>query len=330
MFPVRYYGSKLGNSIGNFGPLSYLSRHAHYGTISSMPKLVWLNGEVSPLETATTSVGDHAHLYGDGLFEGIRIYNRRIFKLDEHLARLYHGIAYLRFHMSIDQAELKEIILDTCRKADISDGYIRLNVTRGTGLGLDPKNIKQDPNVMVMVSSLALYQPDMYARGLDVVTTSYRVIPADSLDPRVKCIGRYASNILAKYEANQRGAGEGLMLNHQGQIAECTGDNIFLIENGVIRTPHVSSGILAGITRQTVIDIARESGYEVREETLTPFDCYTADEAFLTGTAAEVIGMVTLDGQKIGSGKPGPITLALTEKYHQATKSGAAFDLVHA
>ncbi len=330
MFPIRYYGSNTAPLIGFLYYFVIQMGQMQYGTMSSMPKLVWLNGEISPLETAVTSVGDHAHLYGDGLFEGIRIYNRRVFRLDEHLERLYHGIAYLRFKMSISPAQLKEIILDTCRKADIADGYIRLNVTRGTGLGLDPKNINQEPNVMVMISSLALYSPDMYGRGLDVVTTSYRVIPADSLDPRVKCIGRYASNILAKYEANQRGAGEGLMLNHQGELAECTGDNIFLIEKGVIRTPHISSGILAGITRQTVIDLARNSGYEVREETLTPFDVYTCDEAFLTGTAAEVIGMVTLDGQQIGNGKPGPITLKLTDLFHAETANGVAFDLVHA
>jgi branched-chain amino acid aminotransferase len=296
-----------------------------------MRKLVWLNGKVSPLEEAVTSVADHAHLYGDGLFEGIRIYDRRVFKLDEHLERLYHGIAYLKFQMHIPFAELKQIILDVCRQADIADGYIRLNVTRGTGLGLDPKNINQQPNVMVMISTLALYTPDSYVRGLDVVSTSLRVIPADSLDPRVKCIGRYASNILAKHEANRMGAGEGLMLNHQGQIAECTGDNIFLIAGGVINTPHPSCGILDGITRQTAISEARKAGYTVNECVLTPFDVYTADEAFLTGTAAEVIAMVTLDGQNIGDGKPGPITKHIRQLFEAQTKLGVPFDLpVHA
>lgn len=294
-----------------------------------MPKLVWLNGEIMPLETATTSVADHAHLYGDGLFEGIRIYNRKVFKLDEHLLRLYHGIAYLKFEMDLELSQLREIVLDTCRKADITDGYIRLNVTRGTGLGLDPKNIIRKPNTMVMVSSLALYPPDAYERGLDVVTTSFKVIPADCLDPRVKCLGKYASNILAKHEANQRGAGEGLMLNHQGEIAECTGDNIFLIQNGVIRTPHPSAGILKGITRDTVIELARQNGLEVHEEVLTPFDVYACDEAFLTGTAAEVIGMVTLDGHAIGDGRPGPITRKLMGLFRAHTETGVAFDLSH-
>lgn len=292
-----------------------------------MAKLVWLNGQVSPLETAVTSVADHAHLYGDGLFEGIRIYNRRIFRLDEHLRRLYHGIAFLGYDMHIPQDELRATVLDVCRQADISDGYIRLNVTRGTGLGLDPKNIDRRPNVMIMISTLALYSADLYERGLDVVTTSFRVIPADSLDPRIKCIGRYASNILAKQEANRKGAGEGLLLNHQGHVAECTGDNLFLIENGRIRTPHPSCGILAGITRQTAMDLARKAGYEVIEDFLTPFDLYAADEAFLTGTAAEVIPMVTLDGNLIGNGKPGPVTKQIMAMFREETQSGVPFDV---
>ncbi len=291
-----------------------------------MPKLVWLNGVVTPLESATTSVADHAHLYGDGLFEGIRIYNRRVFRLQEHLERLYHGIAYLKYEMSISLPELKSTLLDVCKQADIADGYIRLNVTRGTGLGLDPKNINRSPNVMIMVNSLALYPPEAYETGLHVVTTSFRVIPADSLDPRVKCIGRYASNILAKHEANSRGAGEGLMLNHQGQIAECTGDNIFLIRTGVIYTPHLSCGALGGITRQTAIDLARKEGITVVEDVLTPFDVYTCDEAFLTGTAAEVIGMVSLDGTELSGGKPGPITRKIMKLFRDETNTtGDAF-----
>ncbi len=291
-----------------------------------MPKLVWLNGVISPLERANTSVADHAHLYGDGLFEGIRIYNRKIFKLDEHLRRLYHGIAYLGFNMHMPVDDLKETILETCRQADIADGYIRLNVTRGTGLGLDPKNIEQRPNVMVMVSSLSLYPPEATEAGLDVVTSSFKVIPADALDPRVKCIGRYAGNILAKQEANRAGAGEGLMLNHQGHIAECTGDNIFLIQQGVIRTPNTASGILEGVTRDTVISLAREAGYVVDETTLTPFDVYASDEAFLTGTAAEVIPMVSLDARPIADGRPGPITKDLIRLFREHTKIGTAFD----
>ena len=290
-----------------------------------MQKMVWLNGEVTPLEDAKTSVADHSFLYGDGLFEGIRIYHHKVFKLDEHLDRLYHGIKYLNYKMTITQPELRQIILDTCKKSDMDAGYIRLNVTRGTGLGLDPKNIDQKPNVMVMINSLALYPESAYETGLDVVTTSFKTIPADALDPRLKCIGKYASNILAKQEANTRGAGEGLMLNHQGELAECTGDNIFLIQNGVIRTPDPASGILKGVTRDTVIDLARGIGIKVEECKLTPFDLYSADEAFLTGTAAEVIPMVTIDGRNIGDGQPGNITKQLIELYRKETYNGVPF-----
>jgi branched-chain amino acid aminotransferase len=290
-----------------------------------MQKLAWINGSVVPLETATVSAFDHAHLYGDGLFEGIRIYDGKIFELGGHLDRLYHGMAYLGFEMHIGRGELRQIVLDVCRQAEIRDGYIRLNVTRGTGLGLDPKNINRTPNVMVAVSSLALYPPEAYEVGLHVVTTSFRVIPAHALDPRLKCIGRYASNILAKQEANRAGAGEGLMLNDQGQIAECTGDNIFLIEDGIVRTPHQSCGILRGITRDTVIKLARKHGLTVEETFLTPFDVFTANEAFLTGTAAEIIPMVSLDGKKIGCGTPGEITRRIMGWFREATQVGDAF-----
>lgn len=291
-----------------------------------MPKTVWLNGEIMPLEEAKISVADHAHLYGDGLFEGIRIYGRKIFRLDEHLKRLFNGCNYLGFKMSMDFDALRAKVIEVAKKADISDGYIRLNVTRGTGLGLDPSHINDEPNVMIMISELSLYPKEAYDRGLDVVMTSFKVIPADALDPRIKCIGRYAANIMAKREANMAGAGEGLMLNHQGHIAEATGDNLFLVQDGVLRTPHPSCGILNGITRQTVIKMAREDGVEVREENLTIFDIFTADEAFLTGTAAEVIPMISLDQRPVGSGKPGDFTKKMIARYREVTKTGVAFD----
>jgi branched-chain amino acid aminotransferase len=290
-----------------------------------MPKLVWLNGDISPLETASTSVADHGHLYGDGLFEGIRIYGRKIFKLDEHLRRLYHGISYLGIEMSMVLDDLKGTILEVCRETDIADGYIRLNVTRGTGLGLDPKSIDRRPNVMIMVSTLGLYPESAYEVGLNVVSTSFKVISADALDPRVKCIGRYASNILAKQQANRAGAGEGLMLNQLGHVAECTGDNIFVVNGSSVRTPHASCGILKGITRDTVIDLARKDGLEVEETVLTPIDLFSADEAFLTGTAAEVIPMVSLDGTKIGCGIPGQVTVRLMSLFREHTTSGVPF-----
>lgn len=289
-----------------------------------MPKLVWLNGVTSPLESATTSVADHAHLYGDGLFEGIRIYGSRVYKLDEHLTRLYHGCRYLDFQMTLGQADLRRVVLETCTQAEITDGYVRINVTRGSGLGLDPKAVKTDPNVMVMVSTLALYPPEAYQTGLDTITCSYRVIPADSLDPRVKCIGRYPNNILAKMEANRAGAGEGIMLNHQGHVAEATGDNVFIVRDGVVFTPTANSGILQGITRDTVIQLLSAS-HRVEEAVLTRYDLLSADEAFLTGTAAEVIPMVTLDGRPIGDGKPGPVTRKAMEIYHADTVNGVPF-----
>lgn len=290
-----------------------------------MPKLVWLNGEITPLESAVTSVADHAHLYGDGLFEGIRIYHRKVFKLDEHLRRLYHGCAYLGFQMSIGFDEFRSNILEVCRQADLNEGYVRLNVTRGTGLGLDPSKIDARPNVMIMVSSLSLYGPEMFDKGLSVMSSPIRVIPADALDPRVKCIGRYASNILAKQLANRAGADEGLMLNHQGYVAEGTGNNLFLANGRVLRTPHPSTGILQGITRNTVIDLARGAGFKVVEELLTPYDLFTADEAFFCGTATEVIAMVSLDRTPIGTGKPGPVTQEIVKLFHEHTHCGVAF-----
>ncbi len=290
-----------------------------------MQKLVWLNGTISPLETATTSVADHAHLYGDGLFEGIRIYARKVFKLDEHLDRFYHGIRFLGYEMHITQADLRATILDVCRQSEIPDGYIRLNITRGTGLGLDPNMIDRRPNVMIMVSSLALYTPDAYEIGLSVITSSIRTFAPDALDPRLKCIGRYAANILAKQEANRVGAGEALMLNPQGYLAECSGDNIFLVQNQTVRTPHASCGILKGVTRDTVLALATEAGYKTEETYLTLFDALSADEAFLTGTAAEVIPMVSLDAKPIGCGTPGVITRDLISRFRAHTATGISF-----
>lgn len=293
-----------------------------------MQKLVWFNGEVTPLETATVPAADHAHLYGDGLFEGIRIYGGKVFKLDEHLERLYFGCKFLGYKMEMDLPSLRSKILEVCGMTGIEDGYIRLNVTRGTALGLDPKAVKTPPNIMIMVSTLALYTPDMYDVGLNVITTSYRVAPPSTLDQRLKCIGRYAYHILAKEEANRAGAGEGLMLNPEGFVAECTGDNIFIFKDGILKTPHPSQGLLQGITRNTVIELARKEGIEVREEIMTRYDILSADEAFLTGTAAEVIAMVTLDERPIGDGKPGSQTKRIIELFRAETKLGTPINPV--
>jgi branched-chain amino acid aminotransferase len=290
-----------------------------------MAKLVWLNGNVQDLDNAVVPAADHAHLYGDGLFEGIRFYNRKVFKLDQHLRRLYDGIRYLGFEMHMGIDELRDVVLDVCKQADLESGYIRLNVTRGTGLGLDPRNIDRKPNVMVMVSTIALYPPEAYELGLKAVSVSTRVIPPQSLDPRLKTIGRYVANIYAKLEANRQGAGEGIMLNTEGYLAEATGDNIFVIRDGVISTPHISCGILGGITRQTVIDLCRADGMEVREEYMTLYDLFAADESFLTGTAAEVIPLVMVDTKKIGCGTPGEITEKVIKMFRKETENGTAF-----
>ncbi len=289
--------------------------------------MVWLDGVMSPLEEAKVTVADHAYLYGDGLFEGIRIYQGRIFKLDEHLDRLMEGCRYLGFNVTQGRGGIRAAILETAKAAQFADGYIRVNVTRGTGLGLDPKHIKQEASVMIMVNSLSLYSRDQYQTGLQVITSSIRVIPPDSLDPRIKCIGRYAGNILAKQEANRAGAGEGLMLNHQGIIAECTGDNIFFVRDRVIYTPDPNCGILKGITRDTAMELARRDGLSVMEGFYTRYDLLSADECFLTGTAAEVIPMVALDNTPIADGKPGPLTQRIMELYAQETSTtGVSFE----
>ena len=291
-----------------------------------MPKMVWFKTGIVPLEQASVSVLDHAYLYGDGLFEGIRFYDRKLFRLDEHLARIIDGSRYLGFELGYSHAEIRQAVLDVTKAADFSDGYVRLNISRGTGLGLDPKNIDRAANLVIIASSLALYPPEAYETGLDVITSSFRMTPADSLDPRLKCSGRYTANILAKQEANRAGAGEALILNHQGYVAECSGDNIFLVRKGHITTPHPSSGLLQGITRDSVFEIARALGLEIREEFLTSYDIVSADEAFLTGTAAEVIPMVSLDGRPIADGKPGPVTAKVMEAFRTLTKDGTAFD----
>ncbi|GIV09742.1 MAG: branched chain amino acid aminotransferase [Fimbriimonadales bacterium] len=285
-----------------------------------MKQMVNWNGHITSLEEACLPVFDHAYLYGDGLFEGIRIYNRNIFKLDPHLERLYDGIRHLDIRGMIAYTNLKERILETAEASGAENAYIRVSVSRGTGIGLNPENIDQTPNVMIAITRLALYPPEMYETGLRVVTVSLRVMPSDSLDPRIKSIGRYVANIQAKTEANRRGAGEGLMLNQQGYVAEATGDNLFIVKDGVLRTPHPSCGILKGITRATVIEIAKDLGVPVVEDWLTLHDVYTADEAFLTGTAAEIIPMTELDHRPIGDGKPGVITEQIIAEFRQRVR----------
>jgi len=270
-----------------------------------------INGEFIPKENASVSLYDHGLLYGDGLFEGIRVYNNRVFKLDEHIARLYLSAKALHITLTQSVSQMRADILSTVKANAHADGYVRVTVTRGTGLGLDPRAVKTPPNVYISCEQLALYAPELYETGLKVSTVSTRLPSPDVIDPRVKCTGKYINNIMAKMEANRAGAGEGLMLTREGYVGECTGDNLFLIKNGQIYTPSASIGILQGITRDTVIALAAQMDIPVLQPLITLYDVYNCQEAFLTGTAAEVIPAVEFDGRVLGDGLAGPITRRL-------------------
>ena len=287
-----------------------------------MAEYVYLDGVFVPQEQATISLYDHGFLYGDGVFEGVRVYNGKVFELIPHVERLLFSARALGFSLgSLTQESIGEAILATCRKNNHQNGYIRVNLTRGTGLGLDPAHIDTTPRLVIATRQLALYSQELYDRGLTMITCSTRVPSPDAIDPRIKCTGKYANNILAKMEANRVGAGEGIMLNAQGLVAEATGDNVFILRNGALSTPPPSAGCLKGITRDVAIKLATEVlGIRVIEENLTLFDLYTADECFLTGTAAEIIPAVELDQRLIGTGKPGPVTARLIEAFRAYTK----------
>lgn len=280
-----------------------------------MDKWVFLNGEYVPREEAHISICDHGFLYGDGAFEGIRAYNGRAFKLAEHIDRLYNSLKALWIELAYGREQFAASVNKLVEMNEVKDGYIRVTVTRGVALGLDPKNINGDPTVVISTDKLSLYPRSMYENGLDVVTVATRIANPQVLEPRIKSLGKYLTNIQAKIEANQVGAAEGLMLTEDGYVAECTGDNIFFAKKGVVCTPPAFLGILEGITRQTAMDLLGEMGIEVQERVFTRFDLYTADETFLTGTAAEVVPMVKLDDRTIGDGKPGAITRRLMESF---------------
>jgi branched-chain amino acid aminotransferase len=282
---------------------------------------VWINGEILPKSQAFVPLYDHGLLYGDGLFEGIRVYNSRVFKLEEHVVRLYASAQSLNIPMPLPAPAIREAILDTARANGHANGYIRVTVTRGTGLGLDPAHMKGGANIYISCEQLALYPAAMYENGLKVATVSTRLPSPDVIDPRVKCTGKYINNIMAKMEANRYGAGEGLMLTREGYVGEATGDNLFLVKNGVLSTPPATIGILQGITRDTVIALAQGMNIAVTEPIMTLHDVYNADESFLTGTAAEVIPAVEYDGRLIGDGKPGPITRKLIATFREYTQS---------
>lgn len=275
--------------------------------MSHRPLQVLIDGTFHPEAEAKISVFDHGLLYGDGVFEGIRFYRDRVFKLDEHVDRLFDSAKAIHLEIPATRAEVAGMVVGTIRENGLHDGYVRLLVTRGVGgLGLSPYRCER-ASIVVIAATIALYPPETYEQGLVLATCSTRRPTHDSLSPAVKSLN-YLSNIMGKVEALAAGAEEGVMLNSEGLVAECTGDNIFIFKRGVLYTPTLASGSLYGITRQVVIDLAAELGYELRETQLSRYDLYTADELFLTGTAAEVVPVREYDKRTIGEGKPGAVT----------------------
>jgi branched-chain amino acid aminotransferase len=268
---------------------------------------IWLDGELVDKSEAKVSVFDHGLLYGDGVFEGIRFYNGRVFRLEDHIRRLFLSARAIDLKMIWSEEDICRFVRETIAANGLQDGYVRLVVTRGAGgLGLNPY-LCDTPSMFIIAGTITLYPEEHYTKGLELVTCStHRPTPA-SLSPQVKSLN-YLNNVMAKVEAIKGGAVEGLMLNEQGYVAECTGDNIFIIKNGEVLTPPISDGALDGITRQVIFELCATLGIPMRAQTLTRYDIFTADECFLTGTAAEVIPVVGLDTRAIGSGSPGPLT----------------------
>lgn len=285
-----------------------------------MEPKVYINGKLYPKEEAKVSVFDHGLLYGDGVFEGIRCYNGNIFKLEEHIDRLYDSAEAISLQIQLTRDQLKDAIVSTLKANNLKDSYIRLVVTRGVGkLGLDPFNCETS-QLIIITDTIQLYPKELYEKGLDAIIVQTIRNHSKALNPTIKSMN-YLNNILAKIECLRAGAAEGIMLNTDGYVAECTGDNIFIVKDNEIFTPPVSAGILIGITRNVVIELAKEANITVKEEQLTEDDLYNADECFLTGTAAEIIPVANIDGRKIATGKPGKITLSLLKKYQKLTTS---------
>jgi branched-chain amino acid aminotransferase len=285
-----------------------------------MPLQVYIDGKLYDKEDAKISVYDHGLLYGDGVFEGIRSYAGKVFRLKQHLDRLWNSAKAIWLEIPMTQEAMAKAIQDTLATNGILDGYIRLVVTRGVGtLGLDPNRCSQ-PQVIIITDKITLYPDELYEKGLEIVTVSTQRNHPAALNARIKSLN-YLNNILAKIEGLQAGCIEALMLNHKGEVAECTGDNIFLVRGGKLLTPPTDAGILEGITREAVMELARGAGIEVREIPLTKHDVFIADECFLTGTAAEVVPVVKVDSRTIGDGTPGPITRDLMERFRRLTRS---------
>ena len=281
---------------------------------------IFIDGKYYDERNAKISVFDHGLLYGDGIFEGIRAYHGRVFKLQEHIDRLFYSAKAILLEIPMSHAQIMRATVETCRANKIRDGYIRLVVTRGAGtLGLNPNRCKR-PSVIIIADKIQLYPPVVYQRGLDIITVPTTRNLHSALNPAIKSLN-YLNNILAKIEANNGGCEEAVMLNAEGFVAECTGDNLFIVKNGALFTPPLSAGALYGITRQTVIELAEAAGLKVSEPNLTRYDLFNADECFLTGTGAEIVPVVKIDGRVIGTGKPGPVTRQLVEDYHALTKT---------
>ena len=277
---------------------------------------IYLNGDLVAKEDAKISVFDHGLLYGDGVFEGIRLYDGCVFKLEEHLERLEYSAKAILLDLPLNREQMSKAVCDTCLANDLKNGYVRLVVTRGPGhLGLTPDGCGPS-NVIIIADDIQLYPEELYRDGLKIISVPTRRINASALPPAIKSLN-YLNNILAKIEAKKVGFQEALMLNDKGEIAECTGDNVFIISKGVLFTPPLDSGSLRGITRGAVIDLAEEIGLPCREQALTRYDLWTADECFLTGTAAEVIPCVEVDHREVGNGVPGSVTRQLIGLFRQ-------------
>ena len=280
-----------------------------------MARIIFMNDRLVPEDEARVSVFDHGLLYGDGVFEGLRSYSGKVFRLDAHLDRLWASARAICLEIPLSKAAVAKAVNETLAANKLSDGYVRLVVTRGAGsLGLDP-NRTQNPQVIVIADTISLYPREFYEQGLKIVTAATQRVQSAALSPRIKSLN-YLNNIMAKLEGLRAGCVEALMLNHKGEVAECTGDNVFVVRAGILLTPPPDAGILEGITRNAVMELARAAGIDCREATLTRHDLYTADECFLTGTAAEVIPVVDIDGRMIGAGTPGPVTQQLTTAFH--------------
>jgi branched-chain amino acid aminotransferase len=282
---------------------------------------IYVNGKYYEEAEATVSVFDHGLLYGDGVFEGLRIYGGKVFRLEAHLERLYRSAKAILLEIPLSSAEMGEAVLDAVRENGKIDGYIRLIVTRGKGaLGIDPASCRK-PTVIIIVADIQLYPAEQYEKGIEIITASSRRIPADCFDVRIKSLN-YLNNILAKIEAGQAGCPEAVMLNREGFVAECTADNIFIVRDNGLFTPASYHGALEGITMRSVLEIAEELGVGAHQSAVTQYDLYTADECFMTGTGAEIISVIRIDGRMIGDGRPGTVTQQIRDRFRQTVASG--------